>query len=101
VNPNVAAQLQGAYVEPAGHVLPRRLRHDMILFSRYEKYDTQHKMPQGFVPLPQFNRSSWVVGATYKPNADIAVKFDYDFNRNASSVVRAADSFNAGIGWWF
>ena len=101
VNPNVAAQLQGAYVEPAVHVLPRRLRHDMILFSRYEKYDTQHKMPQGFVPLPQFNRSSWVVGATYKPNADIAVKFDYDFNRNASSVVRAADSFNAGIGWWF
>jgi len=90
-----------AYVEPAVHVLPRRLRHDMILFSRYEKYDTQHKMPQGFVPLPQFNRSSWVVGATYKPNADIAVKFDYDFNRNASSVVRAADSFNAGIGWWF
>ena len=41
------------------------------------------------MPLPQFNRSSWVTGVTYKPNADVAIKFDYVFNRNASTVVRA------------
>jgi hypothetical protein len=58
-------------------------------------------MPEGFVPLPQFNQSSWVAGVTYKPNADIAVKFDYSFNRNASTVVRAIDSINLGLGWWF
>ena len=27
-------------------------------------------------------------GVTFKPNADVAIKFDYVFNRNASSVVR-------------
>lgn len=73
----------------------------MILFGRYERYNTQHRMAQGFVPLPQFNRSSWVTGVTYKPHADVAVKFDYVFNRNRSAVVRPVDGINFGIGWWF
>jgi hypothetical protein len=101
VNPNIARQMRGYYLEPGFHALPRRFRHDAILFARYEKYDTQHRMPAGYVPLPQFNRSSWVTGVTYKPNADVAIKFDYVFNRNASSVVRSVNGINMGIGWWF
>jgi hypothetical protein len=100
-NQNVAKQLRGYYFEPAIHVLPRRYRNDVILFGRYEKYNTQHRMPEGYVPLPQFNRSSWVTGVTYKPNADVAFKFDYVFNRNASSFIRPLDSVNFGLGWWF
>jgi hypothetical protein len=99
--PNIARKLRGYYFEPAVHVLPRRTRHDLVLFTRYEKFNTQHRMPEGFAALPQFNRSAWVAGATYKPNADVAFKFDYIFNRNASSVVRAVDSVNLGLGWWF
>jgi hypothetical protein len=101
VSPNIARKMRGYYLEPAVHVFPRRMRHDLILFTRYEKFNTQHSMAGGLVPLPQFDRSAWVAGATYKPNADIAFKFDYIFNRNASSVVRAVDSFNLGLGWWF
>jgi hypothetical protein len=100
-NPNIGSQLRGAYFEPAVHVLPRRVRYDLALFTRYEKYNTQHRMPAGLVALGQFNRSSWVAGATFKPNADVAIKIDYSFNRNASAVVRATDSLNFGIGWWF
>jgi len=54
-------------------------------------------MPDGYTPLPQFNRSSWVTGVTYKLNADVAIKFDYVFNRNASAVVRALNGINLGI----
>lgn len=100
-NPNVARQMRGAYLEPAVHVFPKRLRSDLILFSRYEKYNTQHRMAAGFLPLPQFDRSSWVTGVTFKPNADVAIKFDYVFNRNASTVVRPVDGINLGLGWWF
>jgi len=100
-NPNIARQMRGYYFEPGFHVLPRRIRHDAILFARYEKYNTQHRMPEGYTPLPQFNRSSWVTGVTYKPNADVAIKFDYVFNRNASAVVRPLNGINMGIGWWF
>jgi hypothetical protein len=101
VNPNVASQMRGYYFEPGLHVLPRGTRNDAILFARYEKYNTQHRMPDGYTPLPQFNRSSWVTGVTYKPNADVAIKFDYVFNRSASTVVRAINGINLGIGWWF
>lgn len=100
-NPNIASQLRGWYLEPAARIFPRRTRHDMALFLRHERFNTQHQMPRGFTPLEQFNRSAWVVGATYKPNADVALKFDYIFNNNASSVVKARNSLNLGIGWWF
>jgi hypothetical protein len=101
VNPNVAAQMLGAYLEPAVHVFPRRASNDLIFFTRYEKYDTQHRMASGYVPLGEFNRSSWVTGGTYKPNADVAVKFDYVLNSNHSRVVSAINGINLGIGWWF
>lgn len=101
VNPNVGQHLRGYYAEPAFHVLPRRIGKDLILFGRYERYNTQHRMAPGFVPLPQFDRSSWVTGLTFKPTPDVALKFDYVFNRNRSAVVRAVDGINLGIGWWF
>ena len=101
INPNVARQLRGYYVEPALHVLPRRIRGDLIAFGRYERYNTQHRMAAGYVPLGQFDRSSWIAGLTFKPVADVALKFDYGFNRNRSTVIRAVDGINLGIGWWF
>jgi hypothetical protein len=101
VNPNAAREMRGYYIEPGFHVLARRARNDVILFARYEKYNTQQSMPDGYLPLPQFDRSSWVTGVTFKPNADVAIKFDYNFNRNASPVVRAIAGINLGIGWWF
>jgi len=101
INPNIASQMRGYYFEPAAHVFPRRNRNDLILFTRYERFNTQQEMPAGYLPFAQFDRSAWVTGATFKPNADVAIKFDYVFNRNASAVVRALDGINLGIGWWF
>jgi hypothetical protein len=100
-NPNVGSQMLGAYIEPAFHLFPKQRSQDVIVFGRYEKYNTQHRMPVGFTALPQFDRSSWVVGATYKPVADVAIKFDYNFNRSASMAIRPLDAINLGIGWWF
>lgn len=100
-NPNVGSQMLGAYVEPAFHLFPKKRSQDVIVFSRYEKYNTQYKMPSGYTALAQFDRSSWILGATYKPVADVAIKFDYNFNRSASKVLRPLDSINLGIGWWF
>jgi hypothetical protein len=58
-------------------------------------------MPAGYVALPQFNRSAWVTGVTYKPVPDVALKFDYVINRNQSTVVQTPNGVNLGIGWWF
>ena len=58
-------------------------------------------MPDGFVPLKEFDRDAWVFGVTYYPDPDVAVKADYVRLRNQSGVVRTRNSINLGLGWWF
>ena len=67
-------------------------------FVRYENFDTQFRMPAGYVGLPEFDRDAWVVGANYWPDPDVAVKFDYSIVRNRSTVIQAPNSLNIGPG---
>ena len=76
VSPNVASELRGFYGEGAYHVIQGPAR-DVAVFARYENFDTQYRMPAGFLPLEEFDRTAWVVGATYYPDPDVAIKFDY------------------------
>ena len=101
INPNVAKQIRGFYLEGAAHLLPRQSEHDLVGFVRYENFDTQRRMPRGFLPLKQFDRSLWTLGATYYPHPDIAFKADYQIHQNESQVVKAANQLNLGLGWWF
>ncbi|MCI0620881.1 MAG: hypothetical protein L0387_04285 [Acidobacteria bacterium] len=101
VNPNIARAMRGFYAEGAGHLFPTKFRHDLVAFYRYENFDTQYRMPAGFLPLKQFDRSAHIVGLTYYPYPDVALKFDYNFMRNASEVVRVPNRWNFGVGWWF
>ena len=101
VNPNVAKEIRGFYLKGAAHLLPQHSEHDLVGFVRYENFDTQHRMPRGFLPLKQFDRSLWTLGVTYYPHPDIALKADYQIHRNQSRVVKAANQINLGLGWWF
>jgi len=101
INPNVASRLMGAYFEGATRVSPDAWTHEIVAFSRIELFDTQNKMPDGYLPLGEFQRSALVVGAIYYPDPDVAFKFDWVQEHNKSSVVRAPWRINAGVGWWF
>ena len=101
VNPNVASTLRGGYLEAGYRLISGAGFGDVGAFVRYENVDTQFRMPAGYVPLEQFDRDVWVVGGTYWPEPDIAIKVDYVHQRNGSSVVSAPRSFNVGLGWWF
>ena len=101
VSPNIARTLRGWYGEAAYRVWDRARPRDLVTFVRYENFDTQFRMPDGYLPLKQFDRDAWIVGITYYPDVDIAVKADYVWTRNQSSVVRGPNSVNIGLGWWF
>ena len=101
VSPNIAEQIRGLYLESTYFVLPHAAPRELALFLRYENFDTQYRMPTGFLPLKRFDRSAWVLGFTYYPDPDVAVKFDYSIVRNQSSLVNAPNSLNLGLGWWF
>ena len=101
VDPNIAERMRGFYVEGAYHLLPIEARHDFVVFSRYENFDTQNKMAPGYLPLKEFDRDALVSGFTYFPEPDVALKFDYSVLRNKSRFIKARNSLNLGIGWWF
>jgi hypothetical protein len=101
LSPNIASRLVGAYGEAATRVSPDSWDDEVVVFGRYELFDTQNRMPAGYQPLEAFRRSAFVAGATYYPDPDVAFKFDVVRERNKSSVVRAPWQINAGVGWWF
>jgi DtxR family Mn-dependent transcriptional regulator len=101
VNPNLGSAMRGYYLEGSRRFVGGARLGELGGFVRYEKFDTQHRMPSGYVPLPEFDRDAWVVGATFWPDPDVAVKVDYSIVRNQSSVISAPNSFNVGLGWWF
>ena len=101
VNPNVASQMLGGYIEAAYPLLPYPAPREVLGFVRYERFDTQHRMPDGFTPLDQFNRSAWIAGVSYYPDPDVAVKVDYTVEHNRSDTVAAPRALSVGLGWWF
>jgi hypothetical protein len=101
VSPNVASALRGFYGEASYRVWNEGSPRDLVAFLRYENFDTQFRMPAGFVPLKEFDRDAWVVGLTYFPDPDVAVKLDYIVQRNSGDLFRGPKSVNAGLGWWF
>ena len=101
INPNIAKEMRGYYLEGASSLVPKTFPHDLVAFYRYESFDTQYRMPQGFFALEQFDRSAHILGLTYFPHPDIALKFDYNVMGNASQVIKALNRWNFGIGWWF
>jgi hypothetical protein len=101
VGPNIAEALRGFYVEGAYRVWNRGAPRDLVAFTRYENFDTQFRMPEGFEPLKEFDRDAWVTGITYYPDPDIAVKADYNYLRNQSGLFPNRHLINVGLGWWF
>jgi hypothetical protein len=101
VNPNIASALRGYYGEAGYRVVSGARFGDIGAFVRYEDFDTQFRMPAGYVPLEEFDRDAVVFGLTYWPDADIAIKVDYAVVRNQSATIKAPNSFNVGLGWWF
>ncbi len=101
ISPNLASGMRGFYGEAAYRVWAAGLSKDLVAFLRYENFDTQFKMPDGFLPLKEFDRDAFVFGVTYYPDPDVAVKADFVRQRNQSGVVKSPNSFNVGLGWWF
>src|SRR5262245_7194849 len=100
-SPNIARTLRGFYGEAGYRIVPGGAYGELGAFVRYENFDTQFRMPDGYLPLKQFDRDAAVFGATYWPDPDVAIKMDYSVVRNQSSAIVAPNSFNIGLGWWF
>lgn len=77
--PNLANKMQGWYLEAAYDVLPLLMESKATFepFVRFEKWNTQQSMPDGFARDSSQDVDLWVVGLQYKPIPQVVFKLDY------------------------
>jgi hypothetical protein len=97
----IASVMMGGYGEIAYDIWglfaesPRSLEP----YYRFEWYDTQYDMPDGFDRDEHFRRTVHTVGLQFKPIPNVVLKADYR-NRDAQEG-QLADEFNLGFGYVF
>lgn len=99
-NKSVGERLFGGYVQVAFDVLSLTgSKQYLAPFLRYERYDTQKRVPAGFSKNPANSRVEYTYGLTYKPHHNVVVKADWqDMNNQAGTGV---DQFNLAVGYLF
>lgn len=99
-NASVGERIWGAYGQVAYNVLTGR-NTDQVLapFARYERYNTQARVPAGFSSNPANDRTEWTYGLTYKPISNIVVKADHQIMENRADT--GIDQWNMALGYLF
>lgn len=95
-------RLFGGYAELAYNILalcPRPTTHTLSPYFRYERYDTQNQVPNGFLNDASYSRVEYVLGLTYKPITQVAVKLDHQWNLNQART--GVNQFNLGLAYIF
>ncbi len=94
---SVGSRLAGHYLEAAWDVLSGRAA--LEPFLRWERLDTQERVPTGFAANPANATRILTVGATFRPIPQIVVKVDWqDVHTRARTGV---DTVNVGLGYVF
>jgi hypothetical protein len=102
---DVAEGLGGYYVEAACHVLPdawrdgRLERYDLVLFARWEDFDTQRDRPSNAAPSAVAQRRELTAGASFFLTEKLVLKADVQLL--ADDSADRPDGFNLGLGWWY
>ena len=99
---SIGSEFGGGYVEAAFDVMSLWAGGSswaLTPFVRYEKYDTQTKVPTGFERNPANDRSLWTVGLDLKPHYSVVIKLEFqNFNNQADSGV---NQWNVALGYMF
>ncbi len=100
---DVGSSMLGYYIEGGYDILPffTQSKQKLILFGRYETYDTQYTVTNEITKNKNYARTDITIGFSYHivPNATV-LKIDYqNFTTQANSNQQ--HQINAGIGLWF
>ncbi len=97
---SVGERLTGWYVQ-GGYDVLRRLgtSQQLLPYVRYEKLNTQDKVPDGFAASPATDRTILSFGVAWKPLFNIALKTDYQLHRNEADT--GVNQFNVNLGYLF
>ncbi len=98
---SVGERLLGWYLHAGYDVLRTAAgtAHQLIPFVRYERVDTQRRVPEGFAADPANDRTIVTLGVSWKPIPNIVVKGDYQWHRTDART--GVDQLSIGMGYVF
>jgi hypothetical protein len=74
-------------------------RQAVIPYVRYERYNTQERVPEGFSANPANDVTVTTLGVSYKPIVNVALKLDYSWIENEART--GVNQFNIALGFMF
>ncbi|OVE77130.1 hypothetical protein BVX98_03450 [bacterium F11] len=99
-NGSIGEEMFGGYIQVAFDVFSLfQHQHVLAPFFRYERYDTQQKVPTGFSKNPARDVTEYTFGVSYKPHPNVILKIDFQNQNNEAGT--GVDSTNAGMGFLF
>jgi hypothetical protein len=94
-NNDLGSAMTGYYLEAGYNVLSENSANKLIVFGRYENYNT-HAETDGFDPNDSFDRTEKTFGLTFQVDEGAAFKMDYQLKGNEASDIEARQ-INLGI----
>ena len=96
----IAERMQGGYLQVGYNVLSQISSNVAVTpYVRYEKVDTQHRVPSLFVRDPTRDGDFTTLGLEVKPIPNVVVKADYQWITNAANTGR--NQVNVNLGYSF
>jgi hypothetical protein len=97
---SVGERLTGWYLQGGYDVLRRLSTSQQLLpYVRFEKLNTQDAVPEGFAANPANDRTIVSLGLAWKPLLNVALKADYQIQRNEADT--GVNQFNLNLGYLF
>jgi hypothetical protein len=98
---SVGERQHGWYVQAAYDVMTLWPRDEWAVtpFVRYERLDTQARVPAGFERDPENDRSLLTLGVGVKPLSKVVLKADLQWSRNEART--GVSQLNLAVGYLF
>jgi hypothetical protein len=98
---SVGTRQTGWYAEAGFDVLSLvpRSRMSLTPFARYEAWDTQAAVPDGYARNPENDVTQWTAGLVLKPIPQVVLKLDGQWRRNAART--GVNQLNVALGYEF
>jgi hypothetical protein len=97
---SIGERLGGGYVHLGYNVLRTvDTEHQLLPYVRYERLNTQQRVPDGFAADPANDRQIIALGTMWKPIRNVSVKADYQIHGNEANT--GLNQFNVNLGYLF
>jgi hypothetical protein len=97
---SVGDRMVGFYLQGGYDVLRGSASgHQLLPYLRYERLDTQDRVPEGFLADPANDRSFVTLGGMWRPVPTVSLKADYQIVRNDAET--GVNQLNVNLGYLF